>query len=365
MRTRAALLRDPAAPYSLEDIELGEPRDDELLVRIVGAGMCHTDLIPRLIPIFPVPMVLGHEGAGVVEAVGRGITGIAPGDHVVLSFESCGHCARCHTGEPAYCQHFDQANTSGLRLDGSAGATSAAGESVANRWFGQGSFAGHAVATARNVVPVDKELPLEILAPLGCGIQTGAASVLLAMNVRAGDSIAVFGAGAVGLSAVMAAAVAGASEIIAVDLNPGRRELAAELGATVTYDGADPEIAEKIKDRTRGGVNYAFDTTGVPGVAVTALSSLAIRGFLGLVGIGFEELRINPLLLGGGRSLSYLLEGGAVPQTFVPRLIDLWQRGKFPFEKLIKTYPLADIDLAEADARKGDTVKPVLLPQQN
>ncbi|MQY29191.1 NAD(P)-dependent alcohol dehydrogenase [Nocardia aurantia] len=363
MRTHAAVLRDPAAPYSFEDIELDDPRADEVLVRVTGAGMCHTDLIPRLLPpgIFPLPMVTGHEGAGVVEAVGAGVTTVRPGDHVVLSYESCGACARCHTGEPSYCHHFDVANTSARRLDGSAGAVSASGEQIAARWFAQSSFATHALATVRNIVRVDPDLPLELLGPLGCGVQTGAGAVLLSMNVRPGDSIAVFGAGAVGLSAVMAAALAGAAHIVAVDINPARRELALELGATAALDGADPGVAEAIRSLTGGGVNYSFETTAVPAVILTALSVLQVRGFCGLVGVGLEEITLSPYLLGGGRSMSYLLEGGAVPQVFIPRLIDLWQRGRFPFDTLIRTYPFEDIDKAEADARAGTTVKPVLL----
>ncbi|WP_019925216.1 NAD(P)-dependent alcohol dehydrogenase [Nocardia sp. BMG111209] len=363
MRTRAAVLRDPTAPYSVEEIELADPRDDELIVRVTGVGMCHTDMIPRLLPpgIFPLPMVLGHEGAGVVEAVGRGVTAVRPGDHVVLSFESCGACERCHRGEPSYCHHFDLLNTSGKRRDESAGAVSATGEQIAARWFGQSSFAEHAVATARNVVRVDPDLPLSLLGPLGCGIQTGAGSVLLEMGVRPGETIAVFGAGAVGLSAVMAAALVNAGAIIAVDVNPARRELALELGAITALDGADPEIAARIRDLTGGGVNYALDTTAIPSVIVTALSSLAVRGFCGLVGVGLEEIPLNPYLLGNGRSMSYLLEGSAVPQVFIPQLIELWRRGRFPFDRLVRTYPFADIDKAEADSRAGLTVKPVLL----
>ncbi len=363
MRSHAAVLRDPEAPYSFEEIELEEPRADELLVRMSGVGMCHTDMIPRLLPpgIFPLPMVAGHEGAGIVEAVGPGVTSLKPGDHVVTSFESCGACERCYLGEPAYCHHFDVVNTSARRSDGSGGAMSATGEPIATRWFGQSSFQTHAVVTRRNVVKVDDILPLHMLGPLGCGVQTGAGAVLLEMGVRPGESIAIFGAGAVGLSAVMAAVLAGAAQIIAVDPNPARRDLALELGATRVFDGVDPDIAMRIKDLTRGGVNYSFDTTGIPSVIISAIGSLGVRGFCGLVGVGLEDISLNQYLLGGGRSVSYLLEGGAVPQIFIPRLIDLWQQGRFPFDKLVRIYPFADIDKAEADSRAGLTVKPVLL----
>jgi aryl-alcohol dehydrogenase len=212
------------------------------------------------------------------------------------------------------------------------------------------------------VVRVDRSLPLEILGPLGCGFQTGAGSVLLAMRVHPGSSIVIFGAGAVGLAAVMAARIAGAGEIIAVDLHAKRRELALELGATRMLDGADPEISAQIRAWTSGGSDYAFDTTGVSSVVVTALESLHGRGVCGLVGVG-GEIALPPMALGPGRSLTFLIEGSAVPQQFIPRLIRWWQQGQFPFDRLIRTYALDAVNDAERDSLSGETVKPVLLPE--
>ncbi|MFC4015322.1 NAD(P)-dependent alcohol dehydrogenase [Nonomuraea purpurea] len=355
MRTRAAVLRHPGKPFAVEDVELGEPGPGEALVRIAGAGMCHTDVIFRELPELPAPMVFGHEGSGVVEAVGPGVTRVAPGDHVVMSYDSCGWCGQCMAGAAPYCDEFMARNLSGVRADGSTGATDADGGPVAARWFGQSSFAAHAVATERNLVTVDPSLPLELLGPLGCGLQTGAGSVLIALNVRAGSSLAVFGVGPVGLAAVMAAKVAGAAEIVAVDLHAGRRELAMELGATRAVDGADPALAAVV-----GQVDHSFDTTGVPDVVRTAISVLRPRGTCGLVGVG-GDITVPPMAL-AGRSLRYIFEGDAVPQQFIPHLIGLWRQGRFPFDRLIRTYPLDEINDAERDSANGTTIKPILLP---
>jgi aryl-alcohol dehydrogenase len=361
MRIQAALLRDPAKPFTLEDIDLETPGPGEVLVRVAAVGMCHTDVVLRMLPQLRMPMVFGHEGAGVVAAVGPGVTRVAPGDDVVLSYDSCGWCPRCLTGAVSYCDEFMARNLSGVRADGTSGATDSAGMPVAARWFGQSSFASHAIATERNVVPVDPELPLEILGPLGCGLQTGAGSVLIALGVRPDTSIAVFGTGAVGLAAVMAAKVAGASDIIAVDLHSARRELALELGATRALDGADPgqgALAAAI-----GQVDYCFDTTGVPAVATTAIAVLRPGGTCGLVGAGGGAITLRPEAL-AGRNVRYIMEGEAVPQEFIPRLIRLWRQGRFPFDRLIRRYPLDQINDAERDCADGTTIKPILLPSR-
>ena len=360
MRIHAAVLRESDGPFAIEEVELAPPGPGEALVRVVGAGLCHTDLLSRHGLSMPLPMVMGHEGSGVVEAVGPGVTRVAVGDHVVMSFDSCGWCARCLSSEPSYCDEFVARNFYGVRPDGSTPMTDRDGRPVSARWFGQSSLATHTIATERNLVRVDRDLPLEVLGPLGCGIQTGAGSVLLALEVSAGSSIAVFGAGAVGLAAVMAAKVAGASEIIAVDLNAKRRELALELGATRVIDGADPDVAARITGWT-GGVDRAFDTTGVPSVVVTAMDSLRTRGVCGLVGVG-GDITLPSWALTSGLTLKYLMEGDAVPQQFIPRLITLWQQGRFPFDRLIRLYALDEINEAERDAASGETVKPVLLP---
>jgi aryl-alcohol dehydrogenase len=363
MRTmKAAVLRGHDQPYQIEEVTLGKLEPGEALVRIVGVGMCHTDMLSRD-PGFASalgPVILGHEGAGVVEQVGDGVTRVKPGDHVLISFDSCGWCGSCLNGAPAYCAEFEARNISGRRSDGTTSAVTSTGASIANRWFGQSSFAEYAVATERNLVTVDRDLPLELLGPLGCGIQTGAGSVLVEMKLRPGQSIAVFGAGAVGLAAVMAAKLAGASDIVVVDLNESRLEVAAELGATRVVPGDATDVADQV---TAGGagLDFSFETTSVSSVITAAISVLARPGSAVLVGAGPGQLSVWPPLL-AGRHVTYVLEGSAVPQIFLPRLIEYWKAGVFPFDRLVRTYPLSEINAAEADSLSGTTIKPVLLP---
>jgi aryl-alcohol dehydrogenase len=197
----AAVCRQVGDPLRFEQLTLEEPRADEVLVRMVATGICQTDLhvcrghIPA-----PVPIVLGHEGAGIVERVGAAVKSVTPGDHVLLSYQSCGHCPSCWSGHPAYCDDGFAANFSGVRADGSGGLRTVAGEPVRGRFFGQSSFATHTLATDRNVVKVPSDLPLESLAPMGCGIQTGAGAILRALSMQSGAAALVFGVGAVGMA---------------------------------------------------------------------------------------------------------------------------------------------------------------------
>lgn len=362
MRITAAVLRQADGDYGLEDLELAEPGDGEVLVRVVGAGMCHTDVLPRSPASFsPPPIITGHEGSGVVEAIGAGVEGITVGDHVVLSFASCGECRNCRRGQPSYCDTFLMRNLLGRELDGSTGVVDDDGNDISSRWFGQSSFATHCIAGARNVVVVDRDVPLELLGPLGCGILTGAGSVLVSLAVQPDTSIAVFGAGAVGLAAVMAAKVTGVSTIIAVDIHHHRLELATELGATHVVDGSADDVVEQILTLTEGGADYTFDTTGNVVVIAKALAALRMAGHCGLVGIQSEPLVLDPVAL-IGKTVSGILEGGAIPQTLIPHLISLWREGQFPFDRLIETFPLADINVAEKASLSGDVIKPVLLP---
>ena len=361
MRIEAAVLRDPMGAYEIEEVELADPGPGEVRVRVVGAGMCHTDVLPRAGGMAAPPIVTGHEGSGVVEAIGAGVTSVVPGDHVVLSFDSCGTCRPCTAGAPAYCDTFLPRNLSGVRLDGSTSLTDAQGRPVAARWFGQSSFATHCLATERNVVKVDPSLPLELLGPLGCGVQTGAGSILVAMKVSAGSSLVVFGAGAVGLAAVMAGVVAGATTIVAVDLHQHRLDLALELGATHVFRGDDADLVAGIQAITGGGADYTFDTTGSPVVMRAALTCLRMTGVCGYVGVQTGPLELDGLALIGKTAMG-ILEGGVDPQTFIPHLIELWQAGRFPFDRLVETFPLSNINEAEQSSLRGGTIKPILIP---
>jgi Zn-dependent alcohol dehydrogenase len=363
---RAAILRQPRQPLSLEDIDVAAPRADEVRVRLVATGICHTDLVCRDAFPVPMPMVLGHEGSGVVESVGKDVKHLLVGDHVILSFNSCGACANCASHEPAYCHQFLGLNFAGVRLEDGSTALSQGGSPVNGNFFGQSTFASLAIARAKNVVKVDRALPLELLGPLGCGIQTGAGAVMNSLKVRAGRSLVIFGAGAVGLSAVMAAKAIGAGAVIVVEPNPSRRTLAAELGATTTLDPRDgSDLLAAIKAAGGGaGVDYALDTTGIPALANTATDALLPNGTLGLLGFPppDAQMPMNMMsLFARGIGLKFIVEGDSDPQVFIPQLVALYQAGKLPLERLIKTFPFEQINEAMAATENGSVIKPVVV----
>ncbi|MGP0093200.1 MAG: NAD(P)-dependent alcohol dehydrogenase [Xanthobacteraceae bacterium] len=361
---KAAVVRQEGGPFAIETLAVEEPRADEVLVRVAATGMCHTDLVIRdqVYPV-PLPIVLGHEGAGVVERVGASVSKVAPGDHVVLSFMSCGHCPRCAMGQPAYCAKGHPLCFGGTREDGSTATRDSRAAPVHDHFFGQSSFATYALANERTVVKVRKDVPLELLGPLGCGVQTGAGSVMNALKVGPGASFAAFGGGSVGLSAVMAARIAGAVSIIAVDVLPARLKLAEELGAThVVNAGAEDPVAA-IHRITGGGADFALESTGRPEVVRQAVDALGTRGTCGIVGaapIGTVASFDMGGLMSPGKSIRGIIQGDSVPELFIPQLIELYRQGRFPFDRLIKLYSLDEINRAAADSESGATVKPVL-----
>lgn len=362
MEITAAVVRQLGAPLVMETLELEEPREHEVLVRVVAAGICHTD-IGRASPRFnaPVPAVLGHEGAGVVEAVGSAVTSVRPGDHVCLTFDSCGECDHCQAGQPAYCRVFRPLNVTGTRRDGTMALQGPDGP-VRAHFFGQSSFATYALASDRNAIPVPADLPLDVLAPLGCGIQTGAGAVLNLMRPPVGSSLVAWGSGSLGLAAVMAARVAGCARIIAVDKVGSRLELARELGATHSFLADTDQLVETIREVTGYGANFALDTTGVASVQRQALASLDELGLLVTAALRpSAELGEGLEPLNRGRSIRGTIEGDAIPAQFLPMLIDLWRQGRFPMDRLITRFPFAEINRAMHAAEGGGVVKPVLL----
>ncbi|MFJ7084015.1 NAD(P)-dependent alcohol dehydrogenase [Streptomyces griseus] len=362
MRFGAAVLRSYEDPFAVEEVMLNAgPAAGEILVRIAGCGMCRTDLaVRRSAGRSPLPAVLGHEGAGVVVETGGPDTGLSPGDHVVLSFDSCGHCRSCLGAAPAYCDRFAALNLFGGRSEHASRFTDAAGGALAPRWFGQSSFAEYAMVPARNAVRVDASLPLALLGPLGCGFLTGAGAVLNSFGAGPGDTVVVLGAGAVGLAAVMAATASGAAAV-AVDLNAERLALAEKLNATALH-AASADLPGRIRRLTDGGAPFALDTTGSARLINDALRALRPTGRLGLVARLHTALPLEPGTLDRGRTISHICEGDAVPALLIPRLTGLWEAGLFPFDQLIRTYPLADINEAERDCDLGRVVKPVLVP---
>ena len=369
MRSRkitAAITEKTGEPFEIEDIELEGPRADEILVRIVAVGICQTDVHvrDRLQPA-GLPAVLGHEGAGVVEEAGEAVTSIQPGDRVVLSYDACGTCRFCLSGRASYCEHAMAINFGGARLDGTNALRRAGhqGRAIHGHFFGQSSFATYALATERNIVKAPDDLPLELLGPIGCGFQTGAGAVLNSLRVPPKASIAILGTGAVGLAAVMAARLAGANPIIGVDLVPKRLALAAELGATHTIDARKEDVRERIAQITHGaGVDFALEITALPAMLKLAVEILAPCGTVGQIGGGVPgaeaPISLSRLLL--GRSVRGIIQGDSIPHVFIPKLIEMYRSGKFPFDRLVRFYDFKDINQAVADAASGDTIKPIL-----
>jgi aryl-alcohol dehydrogenase len=363
MQIRAAVFRDASGKPSFETLEMAGPGPGEVLVRLVATGVCHTDAKAAGPESFsPRPVVLGHEGAGIVEAVGPGVQKVAPGDHVVMTFGSCGRCRSCEEAEPAYCHHALPLSFGCKRAGGSTYLRAADGSPVYGDFFQQSSFATYSIARERNVVKVRNDAPLELLGPLGCGVQTGAGAVLNDLRMKPGRTLVVFGVGALGLSAVMAARLAGAGRIIAIDRHKGRLDLARDLGAhDVILAGAEP-LAPQIKALLPIGVDYAIDTTGVLPVMRAALDALAPRGECAFVTSPWDgsELSISPRHLLLGRKVRGVIEGNSNPDVFIPQLVDWFMDGRFPFDRLVTFYAFDELEAAFHDSDSGATVKPIL-----
>ena len=364
--TQAAVVSEPGGQFALEDVELSAPRKDEVVVQLEASGMCHADLAARAghIP-FPLPAVLGHEGVGRVVEVGSAVDQVAVGDRVTISFSWCGHCAACLGGTPVYCSSWPVLNmVGGSRADGSP-TLSRAGESLHGHYFGQSSFSRRVLAAARSVVRVPDDVPASVLAPLGCGVQTGVSAATAVLRPQPGARVAVFGAGAVGLSAIMGLHLTASAQIIAVDLHPKRLALARELGATDTIDASTGRVAEQIAELTGGrGLNGAIETSGNLGSLKTAITSLGSAGTCVVIGVprAGDTIAVDVIdLVGRGLRVIGTNQGDAVPRTFIPHLVELYQRGRLPVEKIVTCFPFADINKAAEASLNGSVIKPVLL----
>ncbi|MCM2339731.1 NAD(P)-dependent alcohol dehydrogenase [Rhodoferax sp.] len=363
----AAVVRALKAPMTIEQLELDEIRPNEVRVRMVATGVCHTDAIVRD-GVYPaqLPAVLGHEGAGIVEQVGAAVKTINLGDHVVMSAAYCTHCLQCRSGHVAYCENLFAEDFGGRRTsDGTTSLSTHQGEQVSSHFFGQSSFATYANVLESAVIAVPKDVPLEAIAFLGCGMQTGAGAILNELRPPAGSSVAVSGSGAVGLAAIMAAKIAGATTIVAIDVHDSRLALAKELGATHTINAKSVDTGKELMRITGdNGVNFILDTTAVPQVLANLAKALSIRGTLALVGAARPGTEA-PFEIGAslvrGWTFKTIVQGSSVPQEFIPRLIELWRQGRFPVEKLSKTYQFEEINQAFADSAAGLTIKPVIL----
>ena len=366
METLAAVLHEPAGAFVLETVEVAPPQPGEVLVAIKAVGICHTDLvIGSGMMGLAFPAVLGHEGAGIVEAVGAGVTAVQPGDKVLLSFNSCGHCPRCTSGNPAYCFEFFPRNMMCARGDGSS-RLSQHGHAVSDNCFGQSSFAGRAIASERNILKLAPDADLALFAPLGCGVQTGVGAVLRSLKAKAGEALLVVGGGAVGLSAVLGGVLAGCSPIVLIEPQEARRTLALELGATHAIDPAGAgDIVAAVRAVVPTGFDVIVDTSGFMPTVEQMPNMIATMGRIGLIGVPGAMDAVLPLpmiqFLTSGGTVRGIVEGDSDIAGFLPELIAHHAAGRLPFDRFVTRYPFARINEAIADAHHGKCIKPVLV----
>lgn len=364
MKIKAAVVDEKGADFKIrDDVELASMGPDDLQVHMVASGICHSDEALRIgDAVIGYPIVLGHEGSGIVEKVGPEVTQFKPGDHVVLSFYACGNCKNCLKGIPTQCLNYAHNNLSGTRPDGSAHFTEN-GKPVADM-FDQSSFTTTTVVRERNAVKVDKDLDLRKLGPLGCGYVTGSGTVLNTLKPKPGDTIAVTGTGAVGLAAMMAGKISGCTKVIAIDIVDSRLELAKELGATDVVNSKTEDPVAAVKKLTGGlGVDWAVDTTGVKAVMEDTIQMLAQGGTTATIAVTPHHIDIdtwNDLCVNDKKIVGVNM-GDSIPQIDVPRLIEFYKQGMFDFDKTEKFYQFDQINEANADSRSGKTIKPVLI----
>lgn len=373
MQTRAAVLRAMGAarpyaqtrPLSIETVMLDPPGPGEVLVSIRAAGLCHSDLSvingdrPR-----PLPMALGHEAAGVVEALGAGVDDLQPGDHVVMVFmPSCGHCAPCADGRPALCEPGAEANGQGRLLTGARRIQAPGGEAV-NHHLGCSAFAGHAVVSRRSLVRVDDELDFAHAALFGCAVLTGVGAVVNTAAVRAGQSVAVVGLGGVGLASVLGALASGASPVVAVDLSEDKLALARSLGPVLTVNAADPDAGDQVRALTGGGADFVFEMAGSARALEAAWKMTRRGGTTVTAGLPPPEaaLAVNIVsLVAEERTLKGSYIGTCVPSRDIPRYADLFRQGRLPVDKLMSgRIALEDINAGFDRLAEGEVVRLVV-----
>jgi aryl-alcohol dehydrogenase len=359
-RTQAWVCESSDAEFTLQEVELDSPRADEVLVEVTATGICHADIEGK--SVLPLPAVLGHEGVGVVREVGSDVSRVRAGDRVVMSYGYCGHCDPCRTHRPFHCDEGWELTFSGHRLDGSH-TVHRGDQALSACFFQQSSFARHALCTERNLVVVDADVPDTLLAALPCGVLTGAGIVTCQFGMSRGSSLGVFGAGAVGLSAVMAAARAGVSPLVAVDVHASRLELARELGASHVINAREGDVCATLREICPRGLAYAIDATANEAGFNNAISCLGTGGRLAVCNLPppMEEFGFKPFdWFTRCASLEAVSFGNAVAQELIPRMVEWFESGEFSVDRLISVYPFSDINLACADSEAGRSIKPVL-----
>ncbi|KAF2198328.1 aryl-alcohol dehydrogenase [Delitschia confertaspora ATCC 74209] len=373
MLTDALVNVEPGASFKLQKINVDENlHEDEVLIKTKATGVCHTDLnfskedsIPELFP-----GVFGHEGAGTIVSIGSAVKTLAPGDNVLISYTSCGNCSNCKSKATSFCKTWEEANFGVGRFpDGSKAYSSEDGKPITSHFFGQSSFSRYCVASERSVVKVPDDADLSLLAPLGCGIMTGAGAMLNVVKPAGKGTVVVVGAGAVGLAAIMAVKLLPEQDrpgtVVAVDIVASRLEMAKKYGATHVVNAEEEKDlkAALMKLTEDEGVDGSIDCTGIPEVVNALLEAAAKRGIIVTVGVGRLDATASPNIfktVNSGRVYTGCCMGSCYPQEFIPMLIDASKRGDFPFTELIKTFPVADMDKAVCGVHDGTVIKAVL-----
>ncbi|KAH0429152.1 alcohol dehydrogenase [Colletotrichum camelliae] len=370
IETVGYVVEEVNADFKLVPVILDEIRPDEVLVEMKYSGVCHTDVVTQKggLPMVEFPAIFGHEGAGVVRGFGKDvrIKDLAVGDNVLLSFTSCNSCDTCASGHTALCPESSKLNIGSVRRDKTTPARLTDGRPVRSQFFGHSSFCKMSVVNGQSVVrcPESAAANMEVYAPLGCGLQTGAGTVLNMIKPKKTDSIVVFGLGSVGLAALMAAKYLEVGQIIAIDIVPGRLELAKELGATHTFNSKESsDIVRDVQKATDGGPMYAIDCTGVLKVIEDMIACVRPLGTAVLVGVPppAADIKIDAqAFLLANKRLIGVIEGDSYPPDFIPKLISMHQEGKFPIDRLCKTYPASELNQAIHDMHTGQVIKPVI-----
>ena len=374
MRMTAAVMYEQGlpAPYAdsrplkIEEVELEGPGEGEVLVEVRAAGLCHSDLSQIAgLRKRTVPVVVGHEGAGIVREVGRGVTQLKPGDHVVMTVGSgCGHCRPCLDSRPVLCDAVGASRAQGLLMNGMRRLT-CRGHALYHH-SGISSFAQYAVTVPGTLVKADPAVPLNVAAMFGCAVVTGAGAVFNAAKVRPGQSVAVFGLGGVGLNTVMAAKISGASEIIGIEINAAKFPLAMELGCTHTLSALDPNLTEAVRDLTRGGVDFAFEISGSKAAMASAYALTRKGGEIVCIGLGATgDLYQYPhtALVSEEKVFRGSLMGSCVPERDLPLYMKYYQEGRLPVDRLLSgTMAFDGLNLALDQLDRGEVVRQVLLP---
>ncbi|KAK3988836.1 chaperonin 10-like protein [Cladorrhinum sp. PSN332] len=382
IQTEALVVHSPGADFLMTPILVNELRPDEVLVEIQYAGLCHTDLLLQhgLLPSLPFPAIAGHEGAGTIIALGSpDITSrssqLKPGAPVLLSFTSCGTCKPCTSNLPTKCPDMPRSNLRAIRpkdnttaatlLSPSSNTTESVPVPVSAHFFGQSSFSRLAVVHERSIIPCQHPEQMHLYAPMGCGYQTGAGTIINVLKPGPSDAVLIFGMGSVGMAALMACKAINVQNVIAVDIVNGKLTLSKELGAGFTINPLElASVVDAVKDATGGkGAKFAIDTTGVGKVVESMLECLAAGGTAASIGAPPPGDKITvdaAAFFHMNKSWVSVIEGDSNPPEFIPYLIDLHRRGRFPVERISKVYPVAEIKRAIADMEAGIVIKPVL-----